>query len=840
MPSFLDSLKSIFRSTEEKPQINTAVSNYGTRISGGFFDEDHIKGITGPDGMEKLDKMRRSDSEIQMILSAVKNPLSKAICEIRPGVDKDDERFDEAERVADLCRFIMFEDMSRPWKCVWDEILTFIDFGFSPFWEINKVENHRDFGKYIGIDDLRYISQKSINTWNLDPVTGRLISVEQVVDGDLASVTELPAQFLHIFTRQLEGSNYEGISILRAAYGNWLRKNTYLKLEAIGLERSALGFPTCTVPTGIADQAELDRMKSVLQKIAVHEASFAMIPAGWAFDLKQMPFSSQAIKDAIEKENVGMIHAVAANFLALGQNGGGGSYSLGSDLSDFFFNGIEYLAKIPEQVMQAGPLRRLTRMNFGPDAIVPKFCVSGIKDDTGKELAEVIQILKNAGAFGYWSDSDSKYIRKRFQMPEMEDAESQDTDPGEVDDEEGGNEDEIEAKLSSKVSTVKLSAKPRTLMVQGAEGLADLMRANLTLMKDKLVHDLVSNWERLPESSKPDALKSIEASGVTKYKESLHSAMISLATKALNQVTDENKWISTTKFDLRFADPLKIQQGWKVSDFKRLPRHVKKSLKQQADLIAETQAADLEKAIAFQYSSSISVTDSPSILANDLDEAAVRVLGSIETAADVVSAKIVNETRHFFFFDDEVIEQIESFTFRNPDPVTDICQSLNGRVFSKIDGESLRYEPPLHWNCKSYLEANAQGSGALEKAKEDGMDGLRPSKTLQKQITLADKIGHDLAAHFSSKWVAANVGMTHEIQAISFDPKEYSCQSAESFASSLNIEVSRIAMKGERLFGEVKEPRHFESLHVVNIDKGVKVVLGVPKGSLSDGPTTKQ
>ena len=519
MPKFLDALKSALRFAEEKPVQNVEIANYGTRMAGGYFDEEHIKGLTGPDGMEKFDKMRRSDSEIQMVLSAVKNPLSKAICEIKPGVEKDHEKYSEAERVAELCRFIIFEDIKRPWKILWDEILTFIDFGFSAFWEMNKVGSHKKFGKYIGIDDLRFVSQKSVNTWNVNNVTGALTSIEQIVEGDKASFKTLNADFLHVFTRQLEGANYEGISVLRSAYGNFLRKSTYLKLEAIGIERSACGIPKCTVPSTISDEAEKNRVQQVLEKLAVHEASYIMLPSGWELDLMEVPFSAATIKDAIEKENTGMIHSVAANFLALGQSGAGGAYSLSQDLSDFFFNGIEYLAKIAEEKMRNGPLRRITRMNFGPEAIVPKFCVSGIKDDVGKELAEMISILKGAGAFGFWSETDSKYIRKRFKMPDMEEAPEPDNsedDRAEDQDqeEEPDTKDDTKKLVEGKKDTETFASKPKTLMTQGAEGLADLMRANLTLMKDKLVNDLVSAWEKLPDNSKPDAIKYIEASGV--------------------------------------------------------------------------------------------------------------------------------------------------------------------------------------------------------------------------------------------------------------------------------------------------------------------------------------
>jgi len=45
--------------------------------------------------------------------------------------------------------------------------------------------------------------------------------------------------------------------------------------------------------------------------------------------------------------------------------------------------------------------------------------------------------------------------------------------------------------------------------------------------------------------------------------------------------------------------------------------------------------------------------------------------------------------------------QPKKVRFFNPSPVTDICTSLNGKVWD-IDSSNVQY-PPLHWGCKSVL-----------------------------------------------------------------------------------------------------------------------------------------
>lgn len=67
---------------------------------------------------------------------------------------------------------------------------------------------------------------------------------------------------------------------------------------------------------------------------------------------------------------------------------------------------------------------------------------------------------------------------------------------------------------------------------------------------------------------------------------------------------------------------------------------------------------------------------------------------------------MVNDARNTFFFDDEVIEGIHSFTYVNPSPVAQVCVELAGKNFAPNDAEFLRHSPPNHHNCKSYLKAN--------------------------------------------------------------------------------------------------------------------------------------
>jgi SPP1 gp7 family putative phage head morphogenesis protein len=105
-------------------------------------------------------------------------------------------------------------------------------------------------------------------------------------------------------------------------------------------------------------------------------------------------------------------------------------------------------------------------------------------------------------------------------------------------------------------------------------------------------------------------------------------------------------------------------------------------------------------------------TDSLEQIQADLNDSAIGWLDgtALETGASLNASTIINSARNAFFFDDQVLEEVEAFEFVNGDPVTEICQDLNGTVFAKDDPAADRYMPPLHWNCKSYIVPILKGN----------------------------------------------------------------------------------------------------------------------------------
>ena len=200
------------------------------------------------------------------------------------------------------------------------------------------------------------------------------------------------------------------------------------------------------------------------------------------------------------------------------------------------------------------------------------------------------------------------------------------------------------------------------------------------------------------------------------YKDSLITALAALSTQAHNQATKEVPGSSK----LRLSDHVTL------SEFDRLPKRVQKKLKTQSELIVDTQLADLEKAVYFQFSSSVeSSLGSDILLEADLAEAMNKYVSgpSLVAGAGNVASTMVNESRNAFFFDEEVLSQIESLTFTNGDPVSPICQDLAGTTFAADDKSAERFYPPLHHNavCTGTMVAVLGGACPIESIEANDM-----------------------------------------------------------------------------------------------------------------------
>lgn len=406
--------KTIQDRDESKSFIHTIpLGSYGTDINAGYPSEEYLATLRTQDRADVFDKMRRSDSQVIMLLSAVKNPIKSATRTIEPVDDSPDET-----KIADLIRHMLFCDMDQPFDAFLGEALTVCEFGHSVFENVKKIVlNDEKFGNYIGLKALLFRSPRTIERWNVWQDTGALKSISQYAYGDLQRLVDIPAEHLLIFTMNKEGASYEGISMLRPCYGNWFRKNEYLKLNAAGIEKFAIPTPLVEVPSGQYGGESYNYLIEALDVYCSHQANYLTHPEGWKIDLKTNAYDPQKVETSIDNEDKRMTKAFLANFLELGMNGTG-AYALSNDLSDFFLGGIQHIADLISSTINKQLIPELVQLNFGPRAKYPCLKFSGITDKAGKEFADILSELSRTKIITP-DDKLEEHVRDRYSIPKM-------------------------------------------------------------------------------------------------------------------------------------------------------------------------------------------------------------------------------------------------------------------------------------------------------------------------------------------------------------------------------------------------------------------------------------
>jgi SPP1 gp7 family putative phage head morphogenesis protein len=738
-------------SIEQKPEIkkiqiqNFFASSTGTEIYTGEISEEYLYTLKNTTRATVFDKMRRGDSRVKMVLSAVKNPIRSA-----------SYQWDcENQEHADFLNFIFFSpENMETWRLKINEFLSCVDFGHTVFEKVHKlVLGHKAWGDFYTVD-LGWISPKTITEWNTDKQTGKLLNIRQRAMGDLTRNVLVPSEFLSVVTVDQEGSNFEGISMLRPCFGAWKRKDVYLKLMAIGVEKSAIKPPVVEVPAAAQGTVQYTNLINALELYSSHQCNYLTKPEGWKIDFLDSNFDPDKIKSAIQFENQEMAFAFLANFLELGATGSG-SYALSNDLSDFFLGGLTYLADgICEALNKIG--RELIILKFGEQEIYPALKASGIKDKAGQEFGNLLKSLSD-GRYIIPDDKLEANIRKRIGLPEADPTTSRkqpDSNPfasnpnptntpridesGNSDDESDGPEidqninNETTQKLSNCTCGVKLAKSRSGKQIEMASvTISDTLRDNLERIRNNSLEAIRKLYNNSSENEKvliPSKLLILNTSGINAFKRQLEDKLTSVSNDAIDQVKTELK----TTTDVRASTILGIRF---VS--KKLPKKLSNRIKQQANLLAESTVNDLDKIVAFAFGDALATNAALEIIVNDIKNASDKFLegGSVATAAANVASRIVNESRNEMFFDPEIMEEIETLEFVNDDPISPICQDLAGIVFDANDPEAQRYFPPLHHNCKSTLKANLIRKTGTGPAKTEG--GLRPSDPkLEKYITL--------------------------------------------------------------------------------------------------------
>lgn len=690
------------------------VGSTGTDITAGYLFEEYLQALQGSEAADVFDMMRRSDPKVKMILSAMKNPIKGGTWEVN---EKGEESREGMIQKA-FIEHILFEGLGKTWKSFLHEALSCIDFGYSLFEITNSVVlNHEVFGSYNGIRSLAFRSQRTIEKWQINRHS-ELEYVEQQAFGDFQGTVKMSAQHLLHFALEREGDNFEGISVLRPAYGPWLRKNKFLKLMAAGIEKYAIPIPILEIPEGKQGSKEHKTALGSLKKYVSHQCNYLTIPFGWKLELKANPFDASKIRDVINQENVEIVNAALANFLDLGQSGSG-SYALSFDLSDFFLGGLEYVAEQICETINQKLIPLMIDLNFPDQKCMVELTCSGISDRAGEELSKVILNLVNAGALKP-DDRMEENLRKRYKLTEMDAKTSREKEPVAQ-----GAQQFAETKPVKKKSKDKVVAR----IEKGAEKLEEILDRNLRSISSSIVEQAVKHRENSSKSEKLRAPKQYKKPGLVAFRKELVEELARQYNEAVEQVRSENKSFRNIKLS-------ETAKRINLSEKEKLSKAGLTRISGIAELLSDENVGELTRAVNLQYTQSVETVEGVTQFNQRLQDASDKKLNSgiVKTGSLLNSSNILNVARRDFFKEMEKTEEVESYTWVNFDPVSEICKALSGITLPVGHPDVDTYWPLLHHNCKTYVTVNTKRT----KGNPTPQNGFVPTKGQAATITLAE------------------------------------------------------------------------------------------------------
>lgn len=386
----------------------------GTSITGGRFLEEYLGTLRFPQyASQTYDKMRRSDYQVQRMFRVINTPLLGADWSYIP-VDLDDP---EQQKQALYKNRFFKEHPTMPWTQLLSEILTFLPYGFALFEPYGQIVNDLDLGKVATLRSIGFLKQSTIYQWDVSENTLHRVRQVATENGQLVD-TWIPGENLIHFANQMEGDNFEGVSLLRPVYGNFVRKDLYLKIDMIGLEKMSVGTPIFFVPKAILNNAEeLDNLAEIGESYAAHEKSYMILDdrlKGDGFRLERGQYNANEVAAAISREDAGMLDSVLASFLTIGTMRAGGNAQNEGQMM-LFLQSLKYIAdyvshKLDEYV------HPWYVYNFGEPAIRLRMQVNGIMQDDAKRTMEVLTGYSKGGIIES-DDVLERKIREDLDLP---------------------------------------------------------------------------------------------------------------------------------------------------------------------------------------------------------------------------------------------------------------------------------------------------------------------------------------------------------------------------------------------------------------------------------------
>jgi len=389
--------------TKRKVDLNTELGGTGTVITGGIIsDNDYNSDLTGINGIDIYDQMRKGDATVRATLLSMKLPIISSNWTVEPASEDEQD-----QEIAEFVDKNLFEDLDMSWPEFLRQALLYLDYGRMVF---EKVYTTNVYGQIV-LKKLAPRLPQTIYAWEADPgVPG----IHQIMP--TGGEAKIPMEKLLVLVNEKEGDNWEGISILRSAYKSWYMKDAFYKIDGIAHERQGVGIPYAVVPDGASatDQAEAEEW---LKNLRANEQARLKYKKGWEFGfLDAKAGSNRQIMPAIAHHDRQISKNTLAQFLELGATSSG-SRSLSEDQSELFLLSLKAVARYIADTITNQVIKQLVDMNFYVEKY-PYLKFSNIDKTDVNMLSTALQRITQSGMLTY-DPGLERHIRNEMGLPEL-------------------------------------------------------------------------------------------------------------------------------------------------------------------------------------------------------------------------------------------------------------------------------------------------------------------------------------------------------------------------------------------------------------------------------------
>jgi phage gp29-like protein len=298
----------------------TGSNVFGGRLAG----DDYNTALAAPTSYDVFDKMR-NDGQVKAALTVITLPILNASWAVEPASDSAQDR-----EIAEFIEENLLHGMTISWSDYMRQVLLMLTYGSMPF---EKVWRSGDDG-LIHLQKLAPRLPKTVTEWLVDDAGG-LAGVVQQAAPKMQPVT-IPVEKLLVFVNDLEGSNFRGISVLRAGYKHWFYKDNLYRIQAIALEKRSLGVDVGTLAGVGVTASDKEAAERALMSLHAHEKQY-MVEVEDQFKYRLEGVGTTGVLDplgAIEHHDLRIVRSMIAEFVAMGA-GSTGSLAMHRDKTSY-------------------------------------------------------------------------------------------------------------------------------------------------------------------------------------------------------------------------------------------------------------------------------------------------------------------------------------------------------------------------------------------------------------------------------------------------------------------------------------------------------------------------